>query len=590
MNSQQPNIVLVITDDQGYGDLGCTGNPIIQTPHIDAFHDESVRLTNFHVAPTCAPTRSTIFTGHYANSTGVWHTVGGRSLLRDNEVTLADVLHNAGYRTGLFGKWHLGDNYPYRPQDRGFDEVIVHGGGGISQTPDYWGNDYFDDTYFVNGEPQKFDGYCTDVWFREGMKFIEHHQDQPFFCCITPNAPHSPYNVEPRYSEPYRNQLTEDRANFYGMISNIDENFGNLRQKLQDLNLEENTILIFMTDNGTSEGVVVDENHFVTDGYNAGLRGMKNSQYDGGHRVPFLISWKGANISGGRDVDQLTASIDMMPTLLDLCSASDDSLSFHGTSVKSLLMNDGTDWQDRVIVTDSQRLTHPVKWRKSAVMTNRWRLVDGHELYEIGIDREQRANIAEQYPDLVAELRASYEDWWEIVSEQFDRDVPITIGAEDEPEVSLTCHDWRNENSDSPWNQQFIRQGYVSNGYWELDVKQAGQYSIELRRWADSTSHRITDGIDGDDIEWCEEWISDKYKSWYSGGVALAVTQARLTLIDPVTQTSRTYESAINRDDRTVSFDVKLNKGALHLRTLLEGVDLQLGAYYVSIRHIIVIK
>jgi len=585
MNLQHPNIVLVITDDQGYGDLGCTGNPIIQTPNIDAFYDESVRLTNFHVAPTCAPTRSTIFTGHYANSTGVWHTVGGRSLLRDDEVTLADVLKNTGYRTGLFGKWHLGDNYPYRPQDRGFDEVIVHGGGGISQTPDYWGNDYFDDTYFVNGEPQKFDGYCTDVWFREGIQFIERNQNQPFFCCITPNAPHSPYNVEPRYSEPYRNQLPEDRANFYGMISNIDENFGTLRKKLKALNLEENTILIFMTDNGTSEGVIVDENHFVTDGYNAGLRGMKNSQYDGGHRVPFFISWKGANIDGGRDIDQLSASVDMMPTLLDLCSIDADSLAFHGVSLKPLLHNDVSDWQDRVVVTDSQRLTHPVKWRKSAVMTNRWRLVDGHELYDIGVDREQRFNVADQYPDVVAELRTGYENWWEIVSEQFDREIPIAVGADAESVVHLTCHDWRNEQSDSPWNQQFIREGYVSNGYWELDVKQAGQYIIELRRWANTTTHTITAGIDGDDIEWRDEWISDKYKSWYSGGVALAVTKAVLTLINPQTDTTKYHESSINATDVAISFDVQLDKGALHLQTLLEGDDIQLGAYYVTIHH-----
>lgn len=584
MTKDNPNIVLVITDDQGYGDLGCTGNPIIQTPNIDDFYADSVRLTNFHVAPTCAPTRSTIFTGHYANSTGVWHTVGGRSLLRDDEVTLADVLQNRGYRTGIFGKWHLGDNYPYRPQDRGFDEVIVHGGGGISQTPDYWGNDYFDDTYFVNGVPKKFDGYCTDVWFREGIQFIERNQHQPFFCCITSNAPHSPFNVEPRYSEPYRNQLPEDRANFYGMISNIDENFGKLRQKLQALKLEDNTILIFMTDNGTSEGVKTDENQFVIDGYNAGLRGMKNSQYDGGHRVPFFMLWKSAKIKGGRDVEQLTASIDMMPTLLDLCSIMDESLSFHGTSLKPLLTNDTEGWQDRIIVTDSQRLTNPAKWRKSAVMTNRWRLVDGHELYDIDVDREQRDDIADQYPEVVEELRAGYENWWEIVSEQFDRDIPIAVGAEDEPEVHLTCHDWRNEESDSPWNQQFIRQGYISNGYWELDVKRTGRYRIELRRWADSTGHKITAGIDGDDVEWRNDWISEKYKSWYSGGVALYVTHATLALIDPKTDTVTTHDATIDAHDTVVLFDVQLNEGALHLRTLLEGDEVQVGAYYVTVQ------
>jgi arylsulfatase A-like enzyme len=585
MNQQRPNIILVVTDDQGYGDLSCTGNPIIQTPNIDAFYDESVRLTNFHVGPTCAPTRSTILTGHYANSTGVWHTIGGRSLLRADEVTLADALQDAGYRTGIFGKWHLGDNYPYRPQDRGFDDVIVHGGGGISQTPDYWGNDYFDDTYFVNGTPQKFDGYCTDVWFREGMNFIEANQSEPFFCYIAPNAPHSPFNVEPRYSQPYKDQLSEDRANFFGMITNIDENFGKLRQKLQDLDLQDNTILIFMTDNGTAAGINVDDEHFVTDGYNAGMRGQKGSQYDGGHRVPFFIYWKDGHIQGGWDIKQLTASVDMMPTLLDLCSANgDSSLEFHGTSIKPLLVNDSSDWQERVLVTDSQRLTNPVKWRKSAVMTDSWRLIDGRELYNIDTDREQRSNIAEQYPDIVAQLRDEYENWWEIVSVQFDHDIPIAIGTDDEAETHLTCHDWRNEKSDSPWNQQLIRQGYIANGYWELDVKQAGQYRVELRRWPHTTSHSLIAGIDGDDIEWREDWISKKYKSFYSGGAALNITQAALTLTDPTTYTTTTHQSDINPNDAMVSFDVKLNAGLLHLQTLLDGDDTQLGAYFVTLR------
>ena len=159
----RPNIVFILTDDQGYGELGCHGNPIINTPHIDRLHAHSTRLTDYHVGPTCAPTRAGLMTGHYHNSTGVWHTIGGRSLLRQDEWSLADAFSGAGYRTGLFGKWHLGDNYPYRPQDRGFDEVATHGGGGIGNTPDYWGNNYNDDHYAVDGEWTPFEGYCTDV-------------------------------------------------------------------------------------------------------------------------------------------------------------------------------------------------------------------------------------------------------------------------------------------------------------------------------------------------------------------------------------------------------------------------------------------
>ncbi len=186
---KQPNVIFILTDDQGYGDLGCTGNPILKTPHIDQFYNESIRLTNFHVGPTCAPTRAGLMTGHYANSTGVWHTIGGRSLLRKEEWTLATALKENGYVTGIFGKWHLGDEYPYRPHDRGFDKSIVHGGGGISQTPDWWGNDYFDDVYSSNGESQEFSGYCTDVFFREAMTFIEENKEQPFFVIFQPTLP-----------------------------------------------------------------------------------------------------------------------------------------------------------------------------------------------------------------------------------------------------------------------------------------------------------------------------------------------------------------------------------------------------------------
>ena len=197
---KKPNVVFVLTDDQGYGDLGCHGNTIVKTPNIDRFYDESMRLTDYHVGPTCAPTRAGLLTGHYANSTGVWHTIGGRSLLRKDEYTMANMFSDAGYQTGLFGKWHLGDSYPFRPEDRGFREVVRHGGGGVGNTPDYWENDYFDDTYCANGVWTKYPGYCTDVWFDLGIDFIQRHKDKPFFCYIATNAPHVPHIVDPGYS------------------------------------------------------------------------------------------------------------------------------------------------------------------------------------------------------------------------------------------------------------------------------------------------------------------------------------------------------------------------------------------------------
>ncbi|MCA9098460.1 MAG: sulfatase-like hydrolase/transferase, partial [Planctomycetaceae bacterium] len=200
---KQPNVILIMTDDQGYGEFSCHGNPIAQTPHIDALASESIRLTDFHVAPMCTPTRGQLMTGLDAFRNGAINVSSGRTLLRPELKTMADVFRSAGYRTGIFGKWHLGDNYPYRPQDRGFQEVVVHAGGGIGNTADYWGNNYFDDTYWTQTGYRTYQGYCTDIWFNEGLHFIERHRDRPFFCYIPTNAPHSPHLVAPRYSDPY---------------------------------------------------------------------------------------------------------------------------------------------------------------------------------------------------------------------------------------------------------------------------------------------------------------------------------------------------------------------------------------------------
>ena len=339
---KRPNVVFVLTDDQGYGDLGCHGNDVIRTPNVDRLHADAVRFTDFHVGTTCAPTRAGLLTGHYCNSAGVWHTIGGRSLLREDEWTLADALREAGYRTGHFGKWHLGDSQPFRPHERGFERSVYHAGGGIGNTGDPWGNDYFDDTYYVNGRPERFAGYCTDVFFREGLRFIEEHRDEPFFCYIATNAPHTPLNVEPRYVDLYRDAVPhEDRARFYGMITNIDENFGTLTRALAELGLAEDTIVVFMTDNGTAGGVELDADEHPREGpgsFNAGMRGRKGSPYEGGHRVPFLLRYPAGGAAGGRDVDTLTSYVDFMPTILDLCGLDVPAgRSFHGRSLVPLI-------------------------------------------------------------------------------------------------------------------------------------------------------------------------------------------------------------------------------------------------------------
>jgi len=483
--TRTPNVVLIITDDQGYGDVGAHGNSMIRTPNLDRLHAESVRLTDFHVDPTCAPTRSALMTGRYSSRTGVWHTIMGRSIIHRDETTLAQALSDAGYATGHFGKWHLGDNWPYRPEDRGFGTVVRHGGGGVQQTPDYWGNDYFDDTYWKNGVPTKYEGYCTDVFFDEALSFIGDSRAEPFFAYIATNAPHGPYLVEERYSKPYTDAGVPDPMDkFYGMIENIDDNVGRLVAKLDELGLSEDTILIFMTDNGTAAGVSnLEPAGAAWRGFNAGMRGRKGSEYDGGTRVPFFVRWPNGDLGEPRDVDALTAHIDVLPTVLDLVGAETPAgLDLDGTSLSPLLRGKGA-WPERTLTVHSQRIDQPEKWRKSVVMTEQWRLINGQELYDIQADPSQGREVSADHPQIVADLRAHYDVWWERVSERFEDDVPLILGADEENPARITAHDWHPSPPDDasvPWNQIKIQQNPLTNGYWDVEVEQAGVYELTL--------------------------------------------------------------------------------------------------------------
>lgn len=490
--SRRPNIILVLTDDQGYGDLGCTGNPWIQTPHIDAFHAESDRLSDFHVEPLCTPTRGALMTGRRPVRNGAWATCWGRSILGRDERTLPDYLAEHGYATGLFGKWHLGDNYPFRPQDRGFQKVVAHRGGGVGQTPDFWGNSYFDDTYFHNGEPVDHEGYCTDVWFSEALQFVRDNRDHPFLACIHTNAPHHPYLVEESYRKPYDGNPDIPEPAFYGMIANIDENFGRLREELKALDLEQDTILIFMTDNGSSGGCVTDEAHFVRRGHNAGMRGQKGSYYDGGHRVPCFIRWPGGGIGGGADLGELASGVDFFPTLVDLCGLPQPDCAFDGTSLGPVLRKEADQLPgDRVhFVQIRQSEEPPEKWT-NAVMTRRWRLVHGRELYDIKADPGQETDVAEDHPEVVERLRAAHENWWEEVSPGMAEVSRIVLGHDAENPTCLTAMD---VHGDVAWSQVHLVNAVRSSGRWEVEFDRPGRYRFELRRWPEELQVP-TDGL-----------------------------------------------------------------------------------------------
>ena len=572
--ARQPNVVLIMTDDQGYADMSCHGNPYLRTVNLDMLYQDSVRLTNFHVDPTCSPTRAALMTGRYSSRTGVWLTYGGREHLRRDEQTMADLFAASGYRTAIFGKWHLGDNYPFRPQDRGFEESLIHGGGVAGEAPDWWGNDGFDDTCFRNGRPETTKGYCTDVWFDEALRFIEANRTKPFFIYLPTNAAHGPHNVPWKYAEPFANQpqIDQSTARFFGMIANIDENIGRLRRRLAEWELAEDTLLIFLTDNGGTGGVRL---------FNAGLRGKKTSAYDGGHRAACFLHWPGGGLSGGVDVTPITAHIDLLPTLVELCKLSlPQPIRFDGQSLAALLRDPQSAWPARTLFVHHQGRfgqqildDRPIKFKDYAVMTDRWRLV-GEGLYDIEADPGQRKNIAAGHPDIVAALTAAYEKWWSDISSRFDEFCPTIIGAKQQPRTVLTCQDWHGEVI--PYNQQHVRAGIVANGFWDLEVAEAGQYAITLRRWPVELDRPFDAELPALDLT--DRRYDTSFKPYHLPSGIIRAKRARLQV--------GAYDETVDvpAEAKSVSFLVDLPAGPVKLQSWLTDEEgRSWGAYYVHI-------
>ena len=567
--ADKPNVVIVITDDQGYGDLSCHGNPVLKTPELDNLYHDSVRLKDYHVSPTCSPTRSAFLTGHWTNRTGVWHTIMGRSMLRENEVTMGQVFKDAGYATGMFGKWHLGDNYPYRPEDRGYTEVMRHGGGGVGQTPDYWDNAYFDGSYWHNGTPEPVRGFCTDVFFDYAKTFIKTSRDEgkPFLAYIATNAPHGPMHAPEEFAKPYADAGSVGLQHFFGMIANIDDNVGKLRAFLDEEQLTDNTIFIFTTDNGSSSGSKT---------FNAGMRNGKGSEYDGGHRVPFFVHWPKGNLVGGRDIEPITAHVDVLPTLIDMCEiAAPEGVKFDGVSLTALLNPEiAVKWIDRILVTDSQRVKDPIKWRKSSVMTSDWRLINGKELYDIKNDPGQASNVASGHPDVVERLTDFYEQWWADLLPSFSNDTAIYLGHPKDNPARLTSHDWITTNS-TPWNQSHIRQamtGKGNTGFWNVMVHEDGNYEVRLRRWPETADIAIDASLP-------------------AGAAVPGVKAYRTTPGKPIHPVKASIniagvsaDTAVKPGDKEVVFNLNLKKGKTKMSALFTTSDgEEFGAYYAYV-------
>ena len=410
---KQPNIIVILTDDQGYGDLGRNGNKVIKTPFLDKMYDESMHFEDFHVSPTCSPSRSSIMSGKHEFKNGVTHTILERERMSLKSMTLAQVLKSAGYTTGIFGKWHLGDEDAYQPDKRGFDEVFIHGGGGIGQTypgtcGDAPGNTYFNPAIKHNGTFEKTDGYCTDLFFRQATKWIEASSKgkQPFFAYIPTNAPHGPLQCPEEYKQRCGGSA------FYGMIANIDDNVGKLMAKLKDLAIDDKTLVVFLNDNGGTGG-----------GFNAGMRGMKCTAFNGGARAMSLWRWPGMIKSAA--CDKLTAHLDFFPTFAQLAAAKvpeDVAKTLDGFSLVPLLENPQAEWHDERML-----FTHVGRWgtgkepQKHAQCSVRWKQYlqvlekDQWCIYDLKADPGEKTNIADQHKDVLAKLDKAYDAWWDDV-------------------------------------------------------------------------------------------------------------------------------------------------------------------------------
>jgi arylsulfatase A-like enzyme len=465
--AERPNVLVIMTDDQGYGDFSCHGNPVLKTPNMDRLHAESVRFTDFHVAPMCTPTRGQLLSGVDALRNKATSVTAGRAVLRRELPTMANIFADNGYKTGIFGKWHLGDNYPYRPHDRGFQEAKYHLGFGMSSSPEF-DNDYFNGRYQHNGVAKRFDGYCTDFWFSEAMSWMGERKskNEPFLCYIPTNTPHGPQWVDDKYSKPYEKPGVP--AKFFGMIANIDENMGKLEAFLNRTGLRENTIVIFMTDNGATAGFNL---------YNAGMRGRKTMIHEGGHRVPCFVRWPAGKLRPVGDVDTPAQNQDVLPTLVDLCALK-TTAKFDGRSLAPVLKGTGT-VPERMMVVQYGQIP---KQYESTVIWGKWRLVNGTELYDIKSDPGQKTDIAAKNTEVTAKMKRHYDSWWDTVEPGLKEFCAISIGSKFENPTVLSSSDWEEIYADNPRHVSDAAGG-PRGGPWNVMVETTGTYEVSLFRW-----------------------------------------------------------------------------------------------------------
>ncbi|XOV92079.1 MAG: arylsulfatase [Bacteroidota bacterium] len=491
----RPNVLLIIADDQGYGDLGFHGNTVVKTPNLDKLAEESVRFRNFYVSPVCAPTRSSLMTGRYSLRTGVHDTYNGGAIMSTEEVTIAEVLKRANYKTGIFGKWHLGDNYPSRPSDQGFDESVVHQGGGMGQPGDFttffkFDSSYFDPTLWHNNEMEDYEGYCTDIFASQALSFIRNNKDAPFFCYLAFNAPHTPLQLPQKYYDMYKDvdpeapflegnvpmpkmseKDKEDARKVYGMVTNIDDNVGMILAELKKLKLDKNTIVIFMTDNGPQQYR-----------YTAGFRERKGSVYQGGVRVPFFLRYPQGYKN--QDIRVNAAHIDVLPTLAALCKVDlPADLNLDGRSLLPLMNGEKSSWDDDRSLFFYWTRKYPERYENIAQQIGNKKLVghtsygsdiEGFELFDLDTDPFEQNNLVMSNTHLALDLKAELDKKFVELTQSphLVKQSPIIIGTKYENPVYLNRNDAAGERG--VWRQT------NAFGKWVVQIKE-GVYDVEFK-------------------------------------------------------------------------------------------------------------
>lgn len=593
----KPNVVLIMPDDLSYSDYSYYNHApnAPRTPNVDRLADACVRLTDFHVAPTCSPSRGQLMTGRPVDAVGTWHTIMGRYFLRTNEVTMADVFKANGYRTAIFSKWHLGDNYPFRPKDRGFEHCVVSRGGGIDQQHAHWGNrNTAPCTLFNDDKPVELTDangpFATDYFTTEAIAYMKKCQSakEPFFAYLPYNVAHGPQDMPPD-ARPGANAHT-------ATIENLDKNIGRLLRFLDESSLTENTLLVFILgDNGMA---------------NALFRGGKGSEYEAGHRVPCFVRWPAGGYAGtsdkAREIPQLTTEMDLLPTFMDVLNLHDvanrsPEVAMVGRSLRTLLDADPTSadpvFKTRTLIVDNQRLDDLVKYKQACVMqdecdaggkiVHKWRLMrpsdsQPWELYDIEFDRHQKNDLlkasASQYDNLTRSLEAAYEDGWRQISTHASEYARPVIGSDAQSETCLYSHDWHMSKEQTPWNQTMVAEGMAGNGFNAAAFDHAGGFTFDLRRWPKEIEGETALGSQ------LKTPIRSARNNGPMNGKALPIQSARIR----VWNGDKTYadeKQPVSPDSDGAVFKLRLPAGPAMVQTwFYDAVGRELcGAYYVYV-------